>query len=93
MTEVKKIAISKKDVVMDYNVDINNMSVAQMAEKYGVEFKEMKKILKFYGLTVRKNEAEPTAKPKDYSIVLVDLGNKTLEQVEAENKTKEAVTA
>lgn len=89
---MNKIEISKKDVVMDYNVDINNMSVAQMAEKYGVEFQEMKKILRFYGVKVRKNEAEPAPKAKEYQIVLVDLNNKTLEQLETEAKVKDVVT-
>lgn len=91
---MKQVTISKKDVVMDYNVDINNMSVAQMAEKYGVEFKEMKKVLKFYNITVRKNEAEPAPKAKEYEVFLTDL-NKTLEQLEAEapKKEKEVVTA
>ena len=87
MTEVK---ISKRDILVDYTID--KKSVAQLSEEYGVEFEEMKKIIRMYNISVRKNELAPTPKPKSYTIILTDLGNKTLEQVEAESK-KEPVTA
>ena len=90
MTEVKKIEIAKRDVLVDYTVD--NKSVAELATKYGIEFQQMKQVLRAYGLTVRKNETEPAPKAKDYQVILVDLGNKVLEEVQPK-KAKEPVTA
>jgi hypothetical protein len=66
-TEVK---IGYRDCKIMYEVD--RMSVAQMAEKFGIEWKEMKSVLRQYGFSVRKNEPSPAEPVKTYNIVLVD---------------------
>lgn len=86
---MNKIEVKKRDVLVDYTID--KMSVADMSVKYGLTFKETKSVLRAYGITVRKNEAEPAPKAKEYVVFLTDL-NKTLEQLEAETKTKDVVT-
>lgn len=66
----KKVELSWRELNILYNVDF--LSVAQLAERYGIEWSDMKQALRNYGFTIRKNEPAPRIAEKPYEIVLVD---------------------
>ena len=64
------INIKYRDVRIAYEVD--EKSVAELAEFYQIEWVDMKKALMDYGITVRKGEKRPVDAAKGYKVVLVD---------------------
>lgn len=70
MSQTKTIPISWRDCRIAYDVDMK--SVAQLATEYGIEWTDMKKVLRAYGFVIRKNEPRPVEPPKGYTINLVD---------------------
>lgn len=68
----KVVEIKYRDVRIAYEVD--EKSVAELAEHYNIEWVDMKKALMDYGITVRKGEKRPADAAKAYKVVLVDTG-------------------
>lgn len=66
-----KVEIGYRDCNIMYNVD--RWSVEKMANHYGIEWSDMKKVLRSYGFTIRKGEVKPPEAPKPYIIDLVDV--------------------
>lgn len=70
MSQQREVNIKYRDVRIAYEVD--EKSVAELAEQYQIDWVDMKKALMDYGITVRKNEKRPEEPNKAYKVVLVD---------------------
>ena len=44
--------------------DVDQKSISQMAEHFGIEWSEMKAALRQYGFTIRNKEPKPAGAPK-----------------------------
>ena len=69
-TAQKVVSIKYRDVRIAYEVD--EKTVAELAEHYEIEWADMKKALMDYGITVRKGEKRPADAAKSYKVTLVD---------------------
>lgn len=91
MNNKKEVKLSWRDLNIDYNVDF--LTVAQIAEKYSIEWSDAKKALRDYGFTIRMKEPKPTEPTKDYTVVLVDSDKIVTEDVAKANTNSTTVVA
>jgi len=75
-----------RDLRIAYDIDM--LSIAQIAEKYQIEWSDVKSALVSYGVTIRRNgETKPAA--KGYTIVLADTDKIVKSTSKSEEKSED----
>ncbi len=64
------VQLKWRDLNIAYNID--QKSVGELAEQYGISWQDMKSALRSYGFKIRKGEIKPADAPKPYVVHLVD---------------------
>ena len=82
---LKEVKIPYRDCKVMYEVD--QWSIAKMADHYGIQWDDMKKAMRGYGFTIRLHEPKPTPPPKNYVIELVDT-DKIVEKMDTPVKVQ-----
>jgi hypothetical protein len=66
----REVSIKWRDVRIAYEVD--EKSIAELAELYDIDWSDMKKVLMDYGISVRRDGEVKPEPAKSYTIHLVD---------------------
>jgi hypothetical protein len=66
----REVSIKWRDVRIAYEVD--EKSIAELAELYDIDWADMKKVLMEYGISVRRDSETRPEPAKPYTIHLVD---------------------